>query len=76
MTITKITKLLGFYPQKYENLSIIRDLLPIIKCKLHRVTPNLPKALLKHYQVFETGVTDQCKLISMIIKSCIFKRPL
>ena len=33
------------------------------------------KALFKHFQTFETGLSDHHKLISTIMKSCTFKRP-
>ena len=33
------------------------------------------KVIFKHYQTFETGLSDHHKLISVIMKSGIFKRP-
>ena len=67
-----------------NNLLQIYDLTALIKeptcyksqnsnCRDHFLTNG--KALFKHCQTFETGLSDHHKLISMIMKSGIFKRP-
>ena len=70
------------YPLKWPianlrfNCTHIRiNLLPITKSKLHRPFLSNQKALFKHCQTFETGLSDHHKLISTIMKSGIFKGP-